>query len=87
MDHECVLSHVQPRTVAHQALLSMEFFRHEYQSGLSCPLPGDHPDPGIEPASPEVPVLAVDSVPLEPPGNLPRGGHQNIRRSDSGKHQ
>ena len=57
-----MLGHVQlfatPCTVARQALLSMEFSRQEYWSGLSNPFPGDHPDPGIEPASPEAPVLA-----------------------------
>ena len=35
--------------VAHQALLSMEFFRQEYWSGLSFPPPGDLPNRGIEP--------------------------------------
>ena len=29
----------------------MGFSRQEYWSGLPCP-PGNHPDPGIEPASP-----------------------------------
>ena len=38
-----------PWTVAHQAPLSMEFSRQEYWSGLTCPPPGDLPDPGIEP--------------------------------------
>ena len=45
-------------TVAHQAPLSMEFSRQEYWSGLLCPPPGDLPNPGIEPASPTLPVLA-----------------------------
>ena len=40
-----------PWTVAHQAPLSMEFSRQEYWSGLTCPPPGDLPDPGIEPTS------------------------------------
>ena len=31
-----------------QVLLSMEFSRQEYWSGMPCPLPGDLPDPGIE---------------------------------------
>ena len=50
----CVLSwfsHVQlfvtPGTVALQALLSVEFSRQEYWSGLPFPSPGDLPDPGI----------------------------------------
>ena len=64
----CVLSHVQlfatPRTVAHQAPLSMEFFRQEYLSGLSFPSPGDLPDPGIQPRSP---ALKADSLPSVPP--------------------
>ena len=50
------LSHVQlfatPRTVAHQAPLSMGFPRQEYWSGLPFPSPGDLLDPGIEPRSP-----------------------------------
>ena len=50
-----MLSHVRlfatPWTVAHQAPLSMEFFRKEYWNGLSFPPPGDLPDPGIKPAS------------------------------------
>ena len=38
-------------TVAQQAPLSMRFSRQEFWSGLSCPPPGNLPDPGIEPAS------------------------------------
>ena len=38
-------------TVAHQAPLSVGFYRQEYWSGLPCPPPGDPPDPGIKPAS------------------------------------
>ena len=33
--------------VACQAPPSMEFSRQEYWGGLSCPPPGDLPDPGI----------------------------------------
>ena len=47
-----------PWTVAHQAPLSMEFPRQEYWSGLPFPIPGDFPEPGIEPASPVSPALA-----------------------------
>ena len=61
--------HVQlfviPWTAAHQPPLSMEFFRQEYWSGLSCPSPGDLPDPGIEPRSP---ASQADSLPPDPPG-------------------
>ena len=56
----CVLSHVllsvTPWTVASQALLSMEFSRQEYWSGLPFPPPGD-PDPGIAPSSLVSPAL------------------------------
>ena len=62
----CVLrrfSHVRlfvtPLTVDRQALLSIEFSRQEYWSGLPCPPPEDLCDPGTEPVSPE---LQVDSL-------------------------
>ena len=65
-------SHVQlfvtTWTVAYQAPLSKGFSRQEYWSGLPSPPPGDLPNPGIEPTSPESPALQVDSVPSEPPG-------------------
>ena len=48
----CVQLFVTSWTVAHQAPLSMEFFRQEYKNGLPFPSPGDLPDPGIEPRSP-----------------------------------
>ena len=70
--HVCVqlLSYVQlftaPWTVAHQAPLSMAFFRQEYWSGLPIPPPRDFPDPGIEPMSPAAPALQVGSLPAEP---------------------
>ena len=41
-------------TVACQALLSVEFYRQEYWSGLLFSPPGDLPDPGIEPSSPQL---------------------------------
>ena len=40
-----------PRTVALQALLSMEFSRQENWGRLPFPSPEDLPDPGIKPAS------------------------------------
>ena len=49
--------------VAHQASLSMGFSREKYWSGLLCP-PGDLPDPGVKPTSPESPALQADSLPL-----------------------
>ena len=54
-----------PTAGAHQSLLSMEFSRKEYWSGLPFPSPGDLPNPGIEPRSP---ALQVGSLPYEPPG-------------------
>ena len=41
-----------PMDIAHQAPLSMGFFRQEYWSGLPFPYPGGLPDPRIEPRSP-----------------------------------
>ena len=59
--------------IALQALLSIEFSRQEYWSGLPFPSPGDLPglpfpspgdlpDPGVKPPSP---ALHVDSLPSE----------------------
>ena len=57
------LSRVQlfgtPWTVAYQAPLSIKFSQQEYWSGLPFPPPGDHPDPGTEPAPP-----ALQAIPL-----------------------
>ena len=53
---------VTPWTVAYQALLSMGFSRQEYWSGLPFPSQGNHPDPGIEPASLASPALAEIDV-------------------------
>ena len=58
---------VTPRTIAHWAPLSMGFSRQKYWSGLSCPPPGDLPDPEIELASL---ALQADSLLSEPPGKL-----------------
>ena len=60
--HAHVLNRVQlfvtPWTVAHQAPLSMEFFRQEYWSGFPFPTPGDRPNPGIKPTTLVSPALA-----------------------------
>ena len=45
-------------TVAHQAPLSMGFFRQETGVGLLFPSPGDLPNPGIEPKPLMFPALA-----------------------------
>ena len=62
---ECSLSQVRrfvtPWIVARQALLSREFSRQEYWSGLPSNPPGDLPDPAIKPVSS---ALQADSLPL-----------------------
>ena len=63
-------SFATPWTVACQAPLFMGFSRQEYWSGLTCPPPGDLPDPGIKPRSPP---LQADSLPSEPLGRQIRG--------------
>ena len=67
----CVLSHCSRAqlfatawTVACQAPLSKGFSRKEHGTGLPFPPPGDLP--GIEPESPAVPALQVEST-AEPP--------------------
>ena len=49
-------------------LLSMGVPRKEYWSGLPFPIPGDLPDPGIEPMSPVSPALAGGFFTTVPPG-------------------
>ena len=61
----CVRLFLTPQTIAHQAPLSMGFFRQEYWSGLPFPFPGELPDPGIKPGSP---VIWADALQSEPPG-------------------
>ena len=53
-----------PRTITHQAPLSMGFARQEHWSGLPSPPPRDLPNPGIESVSPANPALQADSLPL-----------------------
>ena len=64
----CALVFAAPWTVDCQASRSMEFSRQQYWSGLSCPTPGDHSNPGIKPVSLASPVLAGGSLPLALPG-------------------
>ena len=75
-----------PPAVAHQAPLSMAFFRQEYCSGLPFPPPGDLPSPGIEPASPVSPALQADSLPAESSGKplgwsrpIPTASHSRLQ--------
>ena len=55
------------------------FSKQEYWSGVSCPPPGDLPNPGTEPRSP---VLQVDSLQSEPPEK-----HKNTRVGSLSLHQ
>ena len=52
--------------------------RQEYWSELPFPSPGDLPNPGIEPGSPE---LQADCLPSEPPG---KPGNQRLYLEKSG---
>ena len=56
-----------PWTVAYDDPPSIGFSRQEYWSGLLFPSPGGLPDPGIEPASPE---LAGGFFTIDSPGKL-----------------
>ena len=76
----CVWLCVTPLTEVHQVPLSVGFFRQAYWSGppvcFQCPLPGDLPDPGIEPTT--CPLPFVNWVTLGKLLNLsvPRFSHQ-----------
>ena len=65
------LSHVRlfvtPRTVAHQAPLSIDFPKQEYWRGLSFPSPGDLPDPGTKSESPAWQAYSLPLSHLESP--------------------
>ena len=61
----CVQLFVTPRTVAHQAALSMGFPRQKYWSGSPFHSPVDLPGPGMKPASP---ALAGEFFTTGPPG-------------------
>ena len=71
--HSVLSDSVTPWTVAHQAPLSVGFFRQEYWSGLPCPTPGNLPYPGTEPMSLASPALAgrffTTGTTWEAPGN------------------
>ena len=64
----CVQLFVILWAVACQALLSTEFSRQGYWSGLPFSPPGDLLDLGIEPSSPGSPALAGGFFTTEPPG-------------------
>ena len=56
-------------TVAHQAPLSMGFFRQEYWSGLPSPSPGNLPAQGSNLYFSCLLPWQADSLPLSPPGS------------------
>ena len=62
----CVQLFVTPWTVAHQAPLCTRFPKQEQWNGWPFPPLDDLPDPGIEPASPAAPDLAVRFFTAEP---------------------
>ena len=64
----CLTLWEKERATAHQAPLSMGFFRQEYWSGLPFPSPGDLANSGIEPTSP---ALADGFFTTEPPVKPP----------------
>ena len=70
-------------TVSLQAPLSMRSPRQEYWSGLPFSSPGDPPDAGIEPVSPDSPALAGRFFTSEPPGKntLTRKLYVSVRSS------
>ena len=72
-----------PRTVAHQAPLSMAFSRQEYWSGLPRPPPRDLPNPGMEPASLASPALARGFVTTSATWEAPRNRWKCRLRGDS----
>ena len=62
----CVRLFATPWTVVYQAPQSTEFSRQEYWSGLPFPSPGDLPNRGMEPGSPE---LQADTLPSNHQGS------------------
>ena len=71
-------------TVGHQASLPLGLLRQEYWSALPLPLPGDLPDPEIEPTSPESPTLQVGSLPAEPLGKPKLAKYFHSKQRESG---
>ena len=65
VSHSIVPNSLAPWTVAPWALLSMEFSRQEFWSGLTFPSPGDFLNQRIEPGSP---AFQADSLLSEPLG-------------------
>ena len=55
-------------TVIHQAPLSLGFSRQGYWSGIPSPLPGDLPNPGMNPSPLHLQHWQASSSALAPPG-------------------
>ena len=70
LSHSVVSNSATPWGITHRLLCPWRLSRQEYWSGLSCPLPGDLPDSGIEPVSPVSLAVWADSLPNESLGNL-----------------
>ena len=56
-------------TAAIRLLCPWRFSRQEHWCGFPCPPPGDLPNPGIEPPSPESLALQAASLPLSHQGS------------------
>ena len=63
---------VMPRTIAHQAPLSLEFSRQEYWSELPFPSPRGLPYPGIKPRFPAFQADFLSPEPLRKPHTITR---------------
>ena len=81
-----VLSHlrhvrlfVTPWSVARQVPLPMGFSRQEYWSGLPSCLQGSFPTQGSEPGLSSLLHWQAGSLPLAPPGKLPKKGHATAK--------
>ena len=72
VSHSVVSDSLWPHRLLPTRLLSMEFSRQEYWSGLPFPSPEDLPDPGIELWSP---ALQADSLLFELQGSQGRKSH------------
>ena len=65
-----VVSDFDPMDYSPPGLSSMRFSKQECWSGLPCPAPGDHPNPGIKTRSPTSQVHSLPAEPLGKPKTL-----------------
>ena len=76
------VSSVMPKSLQPQDLLSVEFSRQEYWSGLPFPPPGDLPNPGSNMRLLRLLHWQVDSLPTVPPETAfleDRGGFNPVQ--------